>query len=119
VSPSLPAAHADPRAIKQILHNLIGNAVRFSGTDSLVRIDAYLEPSADWIVVSVEDEGPGIPSHAFERLFKPSFRTGLGLAISQRLAVAMGGAIDVTSCVGQGSVFSLRVPVSAGHVQPS
>ncbi len=121
VSPPLPPAIADPWAVKQILFKLIGNAVKFSEAGSLVRIDAYLEPSADWIIVSVEDEGPGIPSHAFERLFEPISRPSgegvegaeLDLAISQQLAVAMGGAIDVTSCAGQGSVFSLRVPVSA------
>ena len=128
ITPSLPAASADPRALKQILFNLIGNAVKFSGPDSLVRIDAYLDPCAEWIVVSVEDDGPGIPSNAFERLFKPFSRvsgegpkqegTGLGLAISQHLAAAMGGAIDVTSCEGQGSTFSLRVPVSAEPAQP-
>ena len=124
VPSSLPAVVADPRATKQILFNLIGNAVKFSGTDSLVRVDAYLEPSADWIVVSVEDEGPGMPSSAFERLFEPlggegvkREGAGLGLALCQELAVAMGGAIDVTSCEGQGSVFSLRVPVSAEHAQ--
>jgi CheY-like chemotaxis protein len=127
VAPSLPAGIADPRALKQILFNLIGNAIKFSGPDSLVRIDAYLDPCAEWIVVSVEDDGPGIPSNAFERLFKPFSRvsgegvksegTGLGLAISQHLAAAMGGAIDVTSCEGQGSVFSLRVPVSGEPIQ--
>jgi signal transduction histidine kinase len=129
IVPSLPAAIADPRAVRQILFNLIGNAVKFSGAESFVRVDAYPKPGSDWIVVSVKDNGPGVPSNDFEKLFKPFSRasgarngqegSGLGLAISRQLAVAMGGEIDVASRVGVGSDFSLRLRASTEPVPAS
>lgn len=120
-----PAAGAidvttDPRALRQILLSLIGNAIKFSPPESDVRID--IEAPADGpVVVSVTDRGPGIAAAHLARIFDPFFQSGdtysrakggvgLGLAIAQRLAQALGGSIAVDSREGQGSRFSIILP---------
>ncbi|MFZ4683180.1 MAG: PAS domain S-box protein [Terrimicrobiaceae bacterium] len=127
MEPGVPEQmHGDERRIRQILINLLGNAVKFTSSGSVILRVAPAScgdrPALDF---SVEDTGPGIPSGTIPLLFKPftqgdstlkrSFEgTGLGLAISQRLAEAMGGKVSVASTPGRGSTFSLRLPVECG-----
>jgi len=119
----------DERRIRQILINLLGNAVKFTSSGSVVlRIVATSCGDQPALEFSVEDTGLGIPSETIPLLFKPftqgdstlrrSFEgTGLGLAISQRLAEAMGGKITIISTPGRGSIFTLRLSIdgAAGH----
>jgi signal transduction histidine kinase len=113
-----PLALGDNRAVRQILTNLIGNAVKFTNEGSVkvsVRADGHAT------VIEVADTGPGIASEDRAAIFEP-FRqvgahartgtggTGLGLAISVRLARLMGGDITVESELGAGSRFVLRLP---------
>ncbi|MEI6033472.1 MAG: response regulator [Verrucomicrobiae bacterium] len=113
----------DERRIFQILLNLVGNAVKFTLSGSVVLRVALSPadgpPSLDF---SVEDTGPGISSETLARLFVPFTQadsttsrrfggTGLGLAISKRLAEAMNGSILVASTPGQGSTFTFRLPL--------
>jgi signal transduction histidine kinase len=111
----------DERAFRQIVTNLLGNAVKFTDrggvrlVSRLVRVDDRAE-----IVVSVADTGRGIPAEALPHIFERFYQvdssltrgvegTGLGLAISQNLARMMGGRIDVDSTPGRGSTFDLVV----------
>ena len=111
---------ADPDRLRQILLNLIGNAVKFTETGGVDVALAY-DAQAGWMTFSVSDTGPGMPSDRVGQLFQrfsqidgSSTRkhdgTGLGLAICKGLAEAMGGEIGVESHEGQGSRFWFSIP---------
>ena len=116
----LPCAWADENRIQQILHNLIGNAVKFTDK-GFVAINAT--PNHDSIQISVSDTGIGIPAEKHQDIFK-SFQqadgsieriyggTGLGLSITKSLVELHGGAITVVSEPGKGSTFSFNLPIS-------
>jgi PAS domain S-box-containing protein len=125
----------DSRRLRQILLNLIGNAIKFTDAGR-IRVSAVLREQREDIAVlsiAVADTGIGIAPEMQQKIFAPFVQadastarryggTGLGLAISSRLAELMGGAIDVESSVGKGSTFTLQVPfvVSGGAaVAPS
>lgn len=111
----------DARRVEQILTNLIGNAMKYSPDGGSVRIRVGLAPEASAVIVTIQDEGMGIPPEALEHLFERFYRagnvhsisgTGLGLYISKQLAVAHGGDLWAESPgVGKGSSFSLRLPL--------
>jgi CheY-like chemotaxis protein len=124
------AIDSDPGRLRQVLTNLVGNAIKFTGAGG-VRIHVTLETTADRrLRVDVIDSGPGIPVPARAQLFQPFTQldvsttrqfggTGLGLAISRQLVELMGGAIGVTSPVpvphhagGPGSAFWFSVPAT-------
>jgi signal transduction histidine kinase len=121
---NLPGAIiGDATRIRQILVNLIGNAIKFTERGRVELAVACVERKPDRAVMhfTVTDTGIGIDSAALDRLFKPFTQadtsmsrryggTGLGLAISMRLAQAMGGALQVQSKLNQGSTFRLIVP---------
>ncbi|HRJ70837.1 MAG TPA: PAS domain S-box protein [Terrimicrobiaceae bacterium] len=116
-------AMGDERRIRQILINLLGNAVKFTSRGSVIlEVTAHPTGSRTELVFAVKDTGPGIAPETIARLFKPFSQadssltrpfegTGLGLAISQRLAEAMDGAISVSSVVGEGSTFTFHLTV--------
>ncbi len=114
----LPLVHADPRRVRQVVSNLLDNAVKFSPTGSTITIGAKVVPSA--VVVSVSDEGPGIApehlAHIFDRFYRVEecgIRVsggGLGLAICKGLVEAMGGHIEIASQLGHGATFSFSLP---------
>ena len=114
----------DPALVRQILANLISNAVKYtqSGGHISVRARVASEAEARWrgrsLAVDVADNGPGIPLAKQSMLFREFARfdpgaaegTGIGLAISQRLAVVVGASITFTSTPGVGSTFTLWLP---------
>jgi signal transduction histidine kinase len=108
---------ADPVRIREVLANLVANAIRYTPADGLVRIVVGREPSA--VRVSVSDTGVGIPAeaidHIFERFYKsPQSRgAGLGLAIAKQLVQAHGGTIAATSVPGQGTEIRFTIPVGS------
>ena len=125
----------DERRIRQILINLLGNAVKFTDRGSVVlRVATASDGGRRFLDFCVEDTGLGIPSETLGCLFMPFTQadttttrkfggTGLGLAISKRIAEAMGGAITVTSTPGKGSTFTFRLPLEsapspAGGISP-
>ena len=122
VAPGVPEQIVgDERRIRQILINLLGNAVKFTSSGSVV---LRVEPDAEgrFLDFSVEDTGIGISSETLGHLFQPFVQadskmnrrfggTGLGLAISRRIAEAMGGTITVASNPGRGSTFTFRLPL--------
>ena len=104
------------RRVLQIVLNLVGNAIRYSPGGTAIRIDIHPENSS----ISVEDEGPGIPLEDRERVFTKFERlgrsgdggSGLGLYISRKLALAMGGELNIESGVTGGARFTLSLPIS-------
>lgn len=121
ILPGAPAVvTTDPMRLRQILSNLISNAIKFTPAGR-VRVTAGAPTTpGDAIVLSVEDTGPGIPAGQVTRIFEPYTQgdatvarahggTGLGLSISRQLAHLLGGDITVESEVGKGSVFRVRI----------
>lgn len=110
---------ADRQRLKQVLLNLLTNAVKYSPVESNVTL-SYVQSSADSLRVLVSDDGPGIAPEKRSRLFTPFDRlgaeqsnvegTGLGLALCQRLMSAMNGTIGVESTFGEGSTFWIELP---------
>ncbi len=120
IDPATPAwLRGDPGRLRQVVTNLVSNAVKFTRKGTITIRLAY---DPDGMVVAVADTGIGITSDQQERLFSPFTQadastarqyggTGLGLAISRRLVEAMGGRIDLASQAGQGTTFTVRVPL--------
>ncbi|WP_250003462.1 cell wall metabolism sensor histidine kinase WalK [Actinoplanes sp. M2I2] len=99
--------------------NLVENAIAYSGDDTKVEIT--LRQGDDWVEIDVADQGIGIAPHDVDRIFERFYRadqarsrstggTGLGLAIVKHIATNHGGRVDVTSSLGDGSTFTLRLP---------
>jgi len=122
----------DPLRLRQILINLLGNAVKFtaSGSVRLVVESVQQEDGPAELRFDVIDTGPGIPADQQDKLFTPFTQadasisrehggTGLGLAISRRLAEMLGGGISLTSSPGQGSTFSLTIPARSPARTPA
>ena len=123
IAPGTPGLiKGDALRIRQILINLLGNAVKFTSQGSVtLRISLGGEGGRRFVDFAVKDTGTGIPADALGLLFEPFTQadsthsrrfkgTGLGLAISQRLAQAMEGEITVDSAEGEGSTFTFRLP---------
>jgi signal transduction histidine kinase len=113
-------AHVDGRRVRQILTNLVGNALKFTPRGEVV---VRLETDTRYAVIRVRDTGPGIPKAERETIFDEYRQggdararrrgTGLGLAIARRLALMHGGSLQVESVVDQGSTFVLKLPIRA------
>jgi signal transduction histidine kinase len=106
-------ALGDAARLRQVLYNLLKNAVEAAGPAGEVGV--ALAASGRAVEVAVEDSGPGVPAAARARLFEPFFTTkpagtGLGLAVSRAIALAHGGDIDVEAGASGGAVFTLRLP---------
>ncbi|WP_424811199.1 ATP-binding protein [Roseococcus sp. YIM B11640] len=121
ISQDLPRPRLDPSLLDRILENLLDNALKFSGPDNLVRVMGWQDGAQ--LVLSVEDDGPGIPPEDLPRIFDAFFRaertdrvaagSGLGLAICRGLAAAMGGRISAESPAAnqRGTRITLRFPI--------
>ncbi len=127
IAPDVPeGVLGDPTRMRQILSNLIGNAIKFTTQGEIV-VDVAkvaIENNPNAICFKVHDTGIGISEHVLPQLFKvfsqadgSSTRkyggTGLGLAITKELVELMGGVVDVKTTVGKGSTFSFTVPLPA------
>jgi len=116
----VPNVRADRVRLRQILYNLISNAVKFTDRGGVVRVRAHQD--GDRVAIAVSDTGVGIAPadlsrlyRSFEQLKLPSGDrpggTGLGLALTKRLVEMHGGTIDVESELGVGTTFTVRIPV--------
>jgi two-component system cell cycle sensor histidine kinase PleC len=117
-------AYADKRATRQILVNLISNAIKFTPRGGRISIRAQMGEKADMVEFRISDTGCGISAENLERIWQPfvqvgdAYRaevkgTGLGLAISRSFAEGMRGDIRIESQFGVGTTVILRLPVSA------
>jgi signal transduction histidine kinase len=120
LSAELPPLHSDRAKVKQIVLNLLTNALKFTPEGS-VKISATWEPSSDRVLIGVSDTGIGIAPEDQARVFEDFSQAdssptrayggaGLGLAICRRLASMLGGQIRLDSAVGKGATFTLMVP---------
>jgi CheY-like chemotaxis protein len=123
-SDELPAVvRVDERRLRQILINVLGNAVKFTlRGDVSLRVDSRL----GMVTFEIRDSGPGIPAEELERIFEPFVRgsraqaggSGVGLTIARMLTDLMGGEMQVASTPGQGSVFRIRLFLPAASSGP-
>jgi signal transduction histidine kinase len=114
----LPAIHGDRARLRQVLGNLIDNAVKYSPEGGEVRVSAA--PSNGAVRIAVRDDGPGIPRDQHTRIFEKFGRvdvpgaskpgTGLGLFIARSIAEAHGGSLDVSSGIEPGTTFTVILP---------
>ena len=132
IDPEVPqVVRVDPLRLKQILFNLISNAVKFTH-DGAVTVRLGPDDGREMLVFEVVDTGSGIPEELMRRLFgafeqgdagatRAQGGSGLGLAISRRLAGMMGGTLEAASLPGQGSTFRLTLPLvrSVGVAAPT
>jgi two-component system sensor histidine kinase VicK len=118
--PSLPALSTDPDKFRQVLINLIENAIKYSPEGG--KIEVKIEPRNGHLSVAVRDEGLGIPASEQRLIFDKFYRvdpnltrgvggTGLGLYVCRELVHLMGGRIWVESAHGQGSTFFVDLPL--------
>ncbi len=126
---SIPAGvRGDPMRVRQVLNNLISNAMKFTETGSItLRLNAWSEePAGHAVLITVEDTGPGMTADQVARLFTPFDQTtagvsaqhggtGLGLAISRQLAELMGGRVTVRTSPGAGASFTLALSLLKGE----
>ena len=121
LDPAVQLVHGDSRRLKQMLINLLGNAVKFTPEGGTIGLDVMGEADHRQVRIRVWDTGIGIPADQLERLFKPFVQidsrlsrqhggTGLGLALAYGMAQLHGGTIEVASAVGKGSHFDLLLP---------
>ena len=114
---------ADEEALRQILSNLIDNAVKYTPPGGRVTVASRVEGAV--VLCDVSDTGPGISAEHHSRVFERFYRvdkarsrelggTGLGLSIVKHLTQAMGGSVEVKSQVGHGSTFTVRLPAAGG-----
>jgi signal transduction histidine kinase len=113
IPPDLPPACADGRRIRQVLTNLIQNALEATGGRGAVTVAATSR--GDVVVLTVTDDGPGIPPENLPRVFDPLFTTkargtGLGLPLSRAIARAHGGDLVAGNAPGGGARFELTLP---------
>jgi signal transduction histidine kinase len=126
-TPNLPRAFADPVRVLQVLTILCDNAIKFTPSGGLVKVEAKVfEKTPDLLLVEVSDTGCGIKPEVAERIFEYLYQVtessqagrkglGLGLHIAKELVTRQGGSIWVTSTPGTGSVFSFTVPIYVGQ----
>ena len=126
----LGAPLLDAQAIQQALVNLLDNAIKHSPGDGIVTVRVSLNPQLSILLLSVADQGPGIPEAEHEKIFERFYRrgselrretpgVGIGLSIVKHIAEAHGGRVIVESASGQGSRFTIEVPVGKLHIPSS
>ncbi len=115
-----PVVRADERRVRQILINVLGNAVKFTVRGG---VSFQLECRRDMAVFEIRDTGPGIPAGDLERIFEPFVRgstvqaggSGVGLTIARMLTDLMGGEMQVSSTPGEGTLFRIRLFLPQVH----
>jgi signal transduction histidine kinase len=133
IASGLPRVMGDLSALSQCLQNLITNAIKYSGEQRWIGIEARLVDQAHLgkeVQVTISDHGIGISSEDLPHIFEPFYRsssvaaaqihgTGLGLPLAKSIAETMKGALTVTSSLGQGSAFTLHLPWAEQSPAPS
>ena len=119
VSGSLPHVRGDRERLRQVIQNLVDNAVKYSSSGGRVRVSATADDGG--VFIDVADQGPGIPLEDQQLIFEKFGRsrggaakpgTGLGLFIARSIAEAHGGKLGVRSAPGQGATFTLELPLT-------
>ncbi len=128
VAEELPPLALDPEALSQALINLLNNAIKYSPEQKAITVRVRREQGR--VLLSVDDRGMGIPRSEHRRIFEKFYRvetslvhatkgSGLGLALVQHITEAHGGHVELTSTPGEGSTFTLSLPVPAEPRAPA
>jgi signal transduction histidine kinase len=120
LSPESPELMADPAQLAQVLVNLVVNSLQAMSEGGTLTVRTERGKEKQWVALIVEDTGTGMPDKVREQIFLPFFTTkdinegtGLGLAVVHGIVTSHGGTIDVSSAVGQGTRFEIRLPVAS------
>lgn len=118
-TPALPAIFADPNQVRQVLWNLLTNAVESMRGPGAIDIEAWLDPVGNAVAIAVTDDGPGVSDR--DAVFEPFYTTkaqgtGLGLAIVARIVRDHGGSLAVEDAAGRGGRFTFTLPLAADPV---
>jgi signal transduction histidine kinase len=114
----IPAIEADPKRLRQVLLNVLSNALKFTQPGGEVTVIA--RESSQGLEISVMDNGPGIAPEHIERVFDPMYQPGggersdglgLGLPLVKRLVEAHGGRVTITSAPGKGTTVTMTLPI--------
>jgi two-component system phosphate regulon sensor histidine kinase PhoR len=117
LAPDLPLVRVDAERVRQVVTNLVHNAVKFTPPEG--RVTVSVERLGDEVIVSVQDTGVGIPASDLPRIFERFYKadrarsgggSGLGLAIAKHIVQSHGGRIWAESIEGQGSTFYFSLP---------
>jgi len=132
IPPDLPEVKADPRRLREVLDNVLDNALKYTPASAQIWIQCEMitEGSCPCVQVCVRDDGPGIAKEQLTRIFEPFHQTyqnagrhasgvGLGLAISRRILDAHHGRIWAESAEGQGAAFYITLPVAMPAPDPA
>ena len=128
VCPLPVAVTGEPDRLKQVIINLVDNALRYTPPEGLVKLSAFYDPRTATARIEVADTGPGISPEDLPRIFDRFYRadpsrarangnTGLGLAIAQAIVQAHHGTIEVHSTPGEGARFTITLPGSQQREQ--
>lgn len=119
IDPDLPAIAADPSSISEVFANLIDNAIKYSNEGGIINVAA--EVVGDFVEISIQDHGIGMPDSVVRNLFHKFYRShrsresvagsGIGLYISKAIVESHGGTIRVSSSVDRGSTFTFSLPI--------
>jgi two-component system sensor histidine kinase HydH len=114
LDPNLPAIEADPNQIKQVLVNLVKNALEATEGKGEILLSSGFKNAQVWF--AVQDMGKGMPDEVLEKIFHPFYTTkdkgtGLGLAVINKIVTDHHGTITVASVTGSGSTFTVRLPI--------
>ena len=114
-----PQIHGDIQQLRQVFLNLIFNAIDSSEKGDKIQVFVIPADEPDYVAVKILDFGSGIPEHILSSIFDPFFTTkgqgrgtGLGLSVSQGIITKHGGRIQVSSKMGEGSIFGVTLPVT-------
>jgi len=115
VKEGLPPVEHDPAQINQVLLNLLLNAIQSMDKPGSIRVRVE-QPDDDFVAITVSDQGKGIPADQLTHIFRPFYTTkghgtGLGLSLARRMVESHGGTIRVESAVGQGTQFTIELPI--------
>ena len=116
---NLPRIHGDDQMLKQVFVNLILNAVDAMGHGGSVRIGVQKDKLPGYLLVTIQDDGPGIPEHIQSRIFEPFFTTkgqgkgtGLGLSVCRGIIRKLGGYIQLKGSSSAGTTFTVSLPIT-------
>jgi two-component system NtrC family sensor kinase len=117
-APNLPTISSDSSQLQQVFLNILNNAIDAMGKDGAITLRTFHQPDNHQVVIKISDTGPGIPKDTLAKIFDPFFTTkevgkgtGLGLSISYSIIEKLGGTITVDSELGQGTTFTISLPV--------
>ena len=117
-APDLPLTTTDQSQLQQVFLNIINNGIDAIGKDGEITINTRMTKKNNEICVEIHDNGPGMPKDVLQKIFDPFFTTkevgkgtGLGLSISYSIIEKLGGRIMVASEEGQGTTFTIYLPV--------